>query len=192
MGEDQEFQIRAKVNDIMGTVEIEGAPEPELFYKNMRFQSAQEPELRQVSAVMRNSPADSPQFEQAKARQTELLDERKAHLEEIFRKYPDAFFTTFKRSGQNPDFVNYYKPNGDMDTLRQVVDYEIDSGMVLILRMSACCTRRCPENKLKRYIKDLTPQNRDSLLNVADALIQKVLPYKPYFQFFSQLDCLAV
>jgi peroxiredoxin len=185
MGEDQEFQIRAKVNDIMGTIEVEGALEPELFYRNMRFQSAQEPELRQVSAVMRNSPADSPQFEQAKARQTELLDERKAHLEEIFQKYPDAFFTTFKRSGQNPDFVNYYKPNGDMDTLRQVVDYRNRFWDGFDFEDERLLYTPVPGNKLKRYIKDLTPQNRDSLLNVADALIQKVLPYKPYFQFFS-------
>jgi peroxiredoxin len=40
-------------------------------------------------------------------------------------------------------------------------------------------------NKLKRYMKDLTPQRPDSLIPVADALIRKVMPYKEYFKFFS-------
>jgi peroxiredoxin len=38
-------------------------------------------------------------------------------------------------------------------------------------------------NKLKRYIVELTPQNPDSIIKVADPLIQRVMPYKEYFKF---------
>ena len=182
---DQRFKISAKAADIGGTMQVDGSLNTDLFYKNYLFQAKRDPELNQVAEQMRGKPESSPEFQKAKERQTQILNERKAHLEEIYTKYPDAFFTKFKKAGQNPDLTYPRKPNGDLDTLAQLMHYRghfwdnVDFTDERLLRTPVV------SNKLRRYIKEMTPQNRDSIIPVADALIRRVLPYKPYFQFFS-------
>jgi peroxiredoxin len=183
--EDQHFSLKAKVSDIPGTLEVQGSLSSELLYASQRFQAQQEPELGRVADQMRNNPPNSAEHQQAKARQSALLAERKAFLDDIFKKHPDVFFTRFKIAGQNPDIVEFRKPNGDIDTLRQLMSYRarfwdgVDFSDERLLHTPVIV------NKLRRYIKELTPQHPDSLLRVSDALIRRVLPHKPYFQFFA-------
>ena len=183
--QDQRFKISAKASDIGGTMQVDGSVNTELFYKNYLFQAKQDPELNQLFEQMKGKPESSPEYQKAKERQTQILEERKAHLDEIYTKYPDAFFTKFKKAGQNPDLTYPRKSNGDLDTLAQLMHYRghfwdnVDFTDERLLRTPVV------SNKLRRYIKDMTPQNRDSIIPVADALIRRVLPHKPYFQFFS-------
>ncbi|MCK6694426.1 MAG: hypothetical protein L6Q97_20305, partial [Thermoanaerobaculia bacterium] len=81
-------------------------------YRNFKFQSAQDPELNQLSQNLKKFPASAPEYQQAKNRQSQLVAVRKAHLEEIYKNYPDAFFTKFKIAGQNPDWPEFRKANG--------------------------------------------------------------------------------
>lgn len=182
---DQIFFIRADIADIAGTMQVVGSLNTSLFYENYRFQAKQDPELNQLAEQMRGKPESSPEFQKAKARQTQILEERKVHLETIYKQNPDAFFTKFKMAGQNPDLTYPRKANGDIDTLRQLMHYRghfwdnVDFNDARLLNTPVI------GNKLRRYIKEMTPQNRDSIIPVADALIRRVMPYKPYFQFFA-------
>jgi peroxiredoxin len=182
---DQRFTLRANVADIGGTMQVNGSLNTELFYKNALFQTKQDPELNQLYEQMRGKPESSPEFQKAKERQTQILDERKAHLEEIYKKYPDAFFTKFKTAGQNPDLTYPRKANGDLDTMRQVMHYRGHFWDNVDFTDARLLYTPVIGNKLRRYIKEMTPQNRDSIIPVADALIRRVMPYKPYFQFFA-------
>jgi len=183
--QDQHFKISAKAADIGGTMQVDGSVNTELFYKNYLFQAKQDPELNQLFEQMKGKPESSAEYQKAKERQTQILEERKAHLEEIYTKHPDAFFTKFKKAGQNPDLTYPRKTNGDLDTLAQLMHYRghfwdnVDFADERLLRTPVV------GNKLRRYIKEMVPQNRDSIIPVADALIRRVLPHKPYFQFFS-------
>ncbi len=182
---DQRFFLRANVADLGGTMQIMGSVNTALFYDNYRFQAKQDPELNQLAEAMRGKPESSPEYQKAKERQTQILDERKKHLDDIYKNNPDAFFTKFKMAGQNPDLTYPRKANGDLDTMRQLMHYrahfwdnvDFNDGRLLYTPVIG--------NKLRRYIKEMTPQNRDSIIPVADALIRRVMPYKPYFQFFS-------
>ena len=185
MDKDQDFSLKANAANMWESAEVEGCLEAELFFKNMVFQKKQEPELRSLGAVIRSSDPNSDAYKNAKARQKELLDDRQKHLQEIFTEYPDAFFTAFKRSGQNPKFQNFRKPNGDIDTIRQVVDYRNHFWDGFDFEDERLMNTPVPYNKLRRYVKELIPQQRDSLLKVIDPLIEQVLPYDDYFQFFS-------
>ena len=182
---DQRFTMEAKAGDIGGTMQVKGSINNELFYKNYRFQAAQDPELQQLAEIMRGKPESAPEYKKAKERQDQILAERKAHLEEIYTTYPDAFFTRFKLAGQNPDLTYPRKRNGDLDTLQQVKDYRrhfwdnVDFSDKRLLHTPVI------GNKLRRYIKELTPQNRDSIIPVADEIIRRVIPYKDYFQYFA-------
>ncbi len=181
---DQRMTLRAKAEDIPGTLQVSSSLNTQLFYRNAHFQNAQEPELKQLSQTMREHAPNTPQHERAKARQNELIAQRKAHLDTIFREYPDAFFTKFKIAGQNPDWPEFRKPSGELDTLRNLVYFRehfwdnVDFNDTRLLHTPVIA------NKLKRYIVELTPQHPDSIIPVADRLVQRVLPHQEYFQFF--------
>lgn len=181
---DQRFSVSAQVADLFNTVKVNGSINTELFYTNLRFQSAQEPELNRLSEIIKKSPG-TPEAEQAKARQKAVMAERDAHIQELAKQYPDAFFTKFKVAGQNPEFRDLRKPNGDVDTVAQVADYRARFWDGVDFKDERLLYTPVIFNKLRRYVKDLTPQQRDSLLVVTDALVQKVLPYPEYFKFFA-------
>lgn len=182
---EQKFTIRADADDFLNTLKTDYSVNTKLLYESFRLQTKQEPELNQLAEAMKNNPPNSPAFQQAKARQAQIVEERKAALEAMYKKNPDAFFTKFKIAGQNPDLMDFKKPNGDLDTLRQLLDYRgrfwdnVDFSDRRLLNTPVV------SNKLRRYIKELTPQNPDSIIKVADALIRRVQPHKEYFKFFT-------
>lgn len=185
LDKDQHFSIRAKATDIGGSMQVTGNLDNELFYKNYRFQAAQDPELQKLSEVLRANPESSPEFKKAKERQEQILAERKAHLEEIYTQNPGAFFTKFKIAGQNPDLTYPRKANGALDTLAQVTHYRKHFWDNVDFKDKRLLYTPVVGNKLRRYIKELTPQNRDSIIPVADELIRRSMPYRDYFQFFA-------
>lgn len=182
--QDQRFTLRAKLSDLFGTMQVNGSLNCELLYRNFLFQTKQEPELNKAAETMRKFPPASPEHQNAKAEQNRLAEARKTHLEELYKTYPESFFTKFKIAGANPEFADFRKPNGNLDTMRQVLHYRdhfwdgVDFSDNRLLHTPVIA------NKLRRYIKELTPQNPDSLIKVGDALVQRVLPYKEYFKFF--------
>jgi peroxiredoxin len=182
---DQRMTLRAKASNIPGTITADGSLNTGLFYETIRYQSKQEPELAQSTAILNKSAINSPDYLQAKLRQTQILDERKAYLDGIYQKNPDAFFTKFKKAGQNPDFKEYKKPNGDMDTMRQLITYRDHFWDNVDFNDDRLLNTPVIANKLKRYIKELTPQNPDSLIYVADPLIRRVIKNKQYFKYFT-------
>ncbi|TNE63807.1 MAG: redoxin domain-containing protein [Bacteroidetes bacterium] len=182
--EDQFMTLRANVEDIPGTIQVEGSLNTELLYRNFKFQKAQDPELSRMGQLLRTNPPGSDAYQEAKARQTQLLDERKAHLDEIFSKYPNAFFTKFKIAGQNPDWPDFHKPNGEVDTMGNLMYYRNHFWDGVDFTDGRLLNTPVVYNKLRRYITELTPQRPDSIIKVADPLVERVLPYKDYFQFF--------
>ena len=187
---DQFGTLRAKLPDIVGTMQVSGLPNTDLLFQTFRYQTRQDPELKQLADVLTKSAPSSPEFQQAKSRQTQLLEDRKVYLEGIYKANPTTFFTKFKVAGQNPELVDFRKTNGDLDTLRQLIHYRthfwdgVDFTDERLLRTPVIV------NKLRRYIKELTPQKPDSIITVADGLIDRVLPHRPYFQFIANWICL--
>ena len=182
---DQHFTLHAKASDLIGTMQVDGCLNTELLYQNLVFQSIQDPELGRLSDVMRRNPPNSAEYLQAKTYQLEMLAGRKQHLEAIYQEHPKELFTSFKKAGQNPDFVEFHKPNGDIDTLRQVMNYRDHFWDGVDFSDSRLLYTPVISNKLKRYIKELTPQQPDSLIKVTDQIVRRVMPYKEYFRFFS-------
>lgn len=183
--DDQIMQLNARLPDYTATMEVEGSLNTQMLYETNRFQVQQEPELNKLAETMRKFPPGSPEHTEAKAQQTKLIDERTAYLDGIYKRYPDLFFTKFKYAGQNPEFVEMRKPNGDIDTVGQLVAYREKMWDNVDFNDERLLYTPVISNKLKRYIKDLTPQRPDSIIKVSDALIRKVIPYPEYFKFFA-------
>ncbi|MDX1911676.1 MAG: DUF5106 domain-containing protein [Saprospiraceae bacterium] len=182
---DQHMTLRANIADVVGTISVEGSINTELFYQTTRRQMQFESELTQLAAVLNKTNAATPEHQEARKRQTEVIEARKNYLGGVFKQYPDAFFTKFKIAGQNPEFIDFRKPNGDADTIRQVVYFREHFWDGVDFSDDRLLNTPVIANKLKRYIKELTPQHPDSLIKVADPLIRRVMPYKQYFKFFA-------
>lgn len=182
---DQRMVIRANAADFVGTLQAEGSINTTLFYETFRYQIKQEPEINRLTNVMNSVRPNSVEFQQAKDQQLALLEERKQYLEGIYKQYPDAFFTKFKIAGQNPDFKEFKKPNGDTDTIRQLVYFRERFWDGVDFNDDRLLNTPVITNKLKRYIKDLTPQHPDSLIKVSDELIRRVLHNRQYFKYFT-------
>lgn len=182
---DQRMTIRANIADVVGSISVEGSINTELFYQTTRQQMQFESELTQLASLLNKTNAATPEHQAARKRQTEVIEARKNYLGGIFKQYPDAFFTKFKIAGQNPEFIDFRKPNGDADTIRQVVYFREHFWDGVDFTDERLLNTPVIANKLKRYIKELTPQHPDSLIKVADPLIRRVLPYKQYFKFFA-------
>ena len=182
---DQRFTLRSKATDLIGSMQVDGSVNTDLLYQNLRFQGIQDPELGRLTDIMRKSPPNSPEYLEAKVFQMEMLAGRKTHLETLYKEHPESLFTSFKKAGQNPDFVEFKKTNGDIDTLRQVLYYRDHFWDGVDFNDNRLLYTPVVANKLKRYIKELTPQNPDSLIKVSDQLIRRVLNKKEYFRFFS-------
>ncbi len=182
---EQFITLRTDLKDLVGTMQVTGSLNTDLLYQNFRFQAKQDGEFQQLGTVIKGNPPTSQTYKDARARQDVLLAERKVHLDELFLKYPNSFFKKFKIAGQNPDFFEFRKPNGDLDTVRQVVNYRNRFWDGFDFTDERLLYTPVVGNKLRRFIKELTPQTPDSIIKVSDELIRRVMPNKPYFKFFS-------
>jgi peroxiredoxin len=182
---EQFVQIKTDIADVANTLEVTGSLNTELMYKVFRYQGPQDAELGKLGATMKANAPGTPAYDEAKKRQDEIIADRKKYLQAIYQQHPNAIYSKFKIAGQNPDVIEFRKPNGQIDTARQVASYRgrfwdgVDFNDARLLRTPVIA------NKLKRYVKELIPQNPDSLIANVDPLIRKAIPYPSYFQFFA-------
>lgn len=182
---DQFMTIHSKFADLIPSFEVEGSLNTGLLYESFREQAKDDPELNRLSEQLRSNKPDTETYKQALKRQKEILDKRKIWLDGVAKKHPEALFTKFKIAGQNPEWIEFKKPNGDTDTIRQLISFRNRFWDGVDFNDNRLLYTPVIVNKLKRYIKDFTPQNPDSIIKVADPLIRRVIPHKEYFKFFS-------
>lgn len=182
---EQNFTLRASAPDIINTMKVTGSLDNELLYKNLAFQSRQDPLFNDVSTRLRGAAPGTPQYQTLKAEQDKLVAERKAHIQSFQTQYPDAFFTKFKTAGQNPDPQTILKPNGTLDTLAQLSRYRAELWNNVDFSDNRLLHTPVIVNKLKRYITELTVQHADSINKSAGQLVDKVVNHKEYLRFFA-------
>jgi len=179
LGEDQKFEMNAKLPNLVTSVEIVGSDENKAFYETSKFESSFNSRYRRITEMLEKETEGSINKNKLLEQKGVLEKERIDYLEKLAKNYPDLLFTKFKKAGQNPtvrldlpdDIKVYYYRKEFWDN----VDFS-DSRLI-----------RTPVifNKLKRYIKELTGQNQDSIFSSSKMLIDKTLNYPEYFKFFS-------
>lgn len=183
--EDQTFSLRTQAGDPVGAMQVKGSLDNELLYQNLRFEADIQPRFQAVAQSIQQAGPESPEYAQLKQQQDALVAERKKHLQDLFKQHPNSLFTKFKKAGQNPDIQDVRKPDGTVDAQRQVFLYkrafweDVDFNDERLLYTPVIF------NKLRRYMKDLIPQNPDSIINAADYLIRQVPPESAYYKFFT-------
>jgi peroxiredoxin len=180
---DQHFKMETVKGDLVNAMKIAGCVDNELLYQNLKFEAEFAKRLDPVNAKVAQLQGGTAAYDEAKAQQDALVAERLAHVQSFEKEYPNAFFTKFKLSGQNPDLTYPTLPNGELDQVTQVYRYR--KAFFDNVDFNADWTLRTPvyANKLRKYIKEITPQNADSLIRYADELIAKTKNNKELFKF---------
>jgi peroxiredoxin len=147
-----------------------------LLYQNLAFQSRWQPQMEAAQRDLNQIPmqtADN-RWSVAKQKVETLERELEQHLEPLRTTYRNTFFAAFKLAGQNPKIP--YNPQPQNIAYSNALRNEYRShfwdgttfgdGRLLATPVMV--------NKVRRYIKELTPQLPDSINAAADWLIEKI------------------
>ena len=174
LSEDQEFEMTTVKGDLQGKMQITGSIDNELYYKNDKFEKDHQKKINEVVAQLENTDESDANYSKLLEEQEKLLAARKAHLNEIFKQYPNSFFTAFKNAGQNPDVIDFRTKDGVLDTLKQVYTYRTQFWDNVDFTDERLLYTPVISNKLSKYITELTAQNPDSIISATDFLVEKV------------------
>ena len=183
LDKDQEFSLETVKGDFVNSMKVNGCLDNELLYKNLKFEAEFGKRLEPVNAQIAGVAQGTPQYDQLKAKQDALVKERIDHVQWFADNHPNSFFTKFKLSGQNPELTYPKLPNGELDQITQVHRYR--KAFFDNVDFTSTATLRTPvfANKLRKYVKELTPQNADSLIKHCDELIAKTKANKEIFKY---------
>ena len=177
---DQTLTITADKNDVIGTARVEGNLNTELLYDGLRYEQGDiKARFTDLNYKLQNTPKDSPEYDALAKQRVALTRERMDHFDQVFADHPDSVYTSYKRAGQNPMFREGLSEQDQVTAYRYDMWNNVNFNDERLLRTPVIA------NKLKRYIKELTPQNADSIKAAADFLLQKVLGRNDYYQYFA-------
>ncbi|MGB0368784.1 MAG: peroxiredoxin family protein, partial [Flavobacteriales bacterium] len=151
--------------------------------QNLKFEAAFNVRLKPITDKLAKLSAGSAEHNSAKSKQEALVAERLNHIASFSKNHPNSFFTQFKLSGQNPELTYPKNADGSLNEAAQVYQYR--NAFWNMIDFSQTSTLRTPvfANKLRKYIKELTPQNADSLIKYSDLLIEKSKANKEIFKY---------
>lgn len=181
---DQVFEMNTRKADPTGAMVVTGSLDNELLFKNLKFEAELNPKLSVVTNKLSTLTEGIAEYDKLKVQQDELVDQRKRHLASFSEQYPNSFFTIFKMAGQNPELTYPKKADGTLDTAKQVFNYRNAFWDNVDLTDGRLLRTPVVFNKLKKYMKEITPQVPDSIIASADRLIGKVIGENEYYKFF--------
>jgi peroxiredoxin len=179
LDQDQTFEMETSKAAPLKDMKVKGNIDTELLYSAQAFDRELQPQFDVVNKRVKDAEFGSAEWKTAKAAQRALVDKRMSHIAKLAKKHPEAFYPQFKIAGQNPNFEPPYLPDGSIDQEKYAPMYRakfwegVDFGDVRLLRTPVF------HNKLKRYMKELTVKQADSLLASAKVVCQKALAGHP-------------
>jgi len=178
MDEDQKFEMKLAINDIINTIQITGSDDNSLMYETSKYEMQINPKIIELAEKLKSLQPGSPEYNQVSADKNKVELEKINYLDNLYKQNPKSLFMTFKYGGQNPRL----NPNESQE--QQIISYR--NGFWDMVDFSDRRLLRTPMigNKLTRYIKELTIQQPDSILVSAESLISKVMDHKEYYMAF--------
>lgn len=181
----QRFSLNSRVGDLVNSMQVSGSRENELLYENLKFQTPIDNQIKNVAAAQRNRGAGTPEYDMLQKTLDSLAQVKRAHLEYFHKEHPKAFFTKFKLAGQNPEITSPKNPDGTLNSALQTFTFREDLWNNVDFSDPRLLRTPVVLNKLTKYIKELTPQNADSIIFSADRLIARADTNREYFRFFA-------
>ena len=174
----QKFQIRTQKDALVGGLQSKNSLCNQLYYENIILQH----KIDSLQNVLKSGTIHNAVATQ---QLNILIEKRTNQLEQCIQKYPDNFYTIFKKAGQNPALKEIKKPDGTVDTFSQLQYYRSAFWDNLDFTDNRLLRTPVIANKLRRFIKELTPQQPDSIIVQADFIIKKSKVSQDMFGFIS-------
>ncbi len=191
LDEDQHFKMISKKGDLIGSMKVESSVDNTLLYESLVLQIKLDQASDSLNYLTRFDSTNKKKIQQQESLIKKLQDDKKHQLQKFQSEFPNSFFTKYKLAGQNPELIDVYNEQGELDREKQVALFRdafwdnVDLSDIRLLRTPVIA------NKLKRFIQDLTPQQPDSIIRQTDIIIKKSLANKEMFQFVSNWIALA-
>ncbi len=182
---DQEFSFEADIEDIEGTVKIEGSLTNKLFYDDFEFKRDIDKQYGPIAGKISGMSPSDPEFEETHKEFLRLSKIYSDKNDKMMKKYPDNFFVKFKVGGKNPIMIFPKDKDGNLDVKAQVYDFRKHFWDDFDFSETGLMNTPAFTNKLKRYFKELVPQHQDSLIKYTDVLMEKAGINDEYYKMIS-------
>lgn len=179
LGKDQEFEMSLNAADPVNTCQIIGSDENKLMYENMKYESVINPQLQTLAEQMKSVQKGSGEYKNFKVQKDKLENERLAAIKSLYDKNPDLLYPAYKFGGQNP------RVKEDLPESMQVTQFRKDFWNNVNFKDTRLLRTPMIGNKLKKYMKDFTAQNQDSILVSGHDLMKKVINQPEYYKIFA-------
>ncbi|TVR87269.1 MAG: DUF5106 domain-containing protein [Saprospirales bacterium] len=163
----------------------EGNLENQLLYINLKYERVNRNQIDSINRQMNRLEEGSPEHEAEREIRDRLAAERRAHVAFIDKHYPDKLFTRYKVGGQNPVVRDIMNEDGTPDRRKQAYYFRNEFWDNVDFSDPRLINTPIIINKVRRYMDELVPQNADSINKYASLLMERVLDYPEYYQFFA-------
>ena len=183
--QDQTMELTTTKEDPINDAVVSGNKDTELLYQLLKFESSQSQEFQMIGQAIRGLTPATPGYDELQADRAALIDAREKYQDDLFATVPGSLFASYKRAGRNPKLQDVRKPDGTLDEKAQVAAFrdefwdEVDFNDTRLLNTPVIF------NKLKRYMKELTPQNATAIIEAADNVTKRALDHPEYLKFFA-------
>jgi len=178
LGQDQQFDLKCNLSNIARTMEVEGSIENQVFYQTTKLEEEINPRLNSLTQRLKSLQDSSPEHATALKEKKELEKKRQDYFDKLKTDHPDLLFTKFKIGGQNPQVREGLPQEEQMYYyLREFWD-NVDFSDRRLLRTPMI------GNKAKRYFKEITLQQPDSIFVAAKLVIDNLLDKPEYYKNF--------
>ncbi len=173
LGKDQVFSMETTEKNSVDNMKVKGSMDNQLLYEAFAFDKKLNPEFNKINKALDTLERGTAAYDAAKAEQSNLVAKRMSYIRNLYDKHPDLLFPKFKLAGQNPTIEPPRDLRGEIDNALYAYMYRskfwdgFDFGDGRLLRTPVL------HNKLKRFMKDLTPQVADSVLVSAKFICDK-------------------
>ena len=181
--EDHHGKLETTKGNIVKSFKAVDSPNNVLLYENLSYEADLDKEFKAVQAKMEAADAASMEYKLLEKENDALVKKREDHIQTFVDNHPNRFFTRFKVTGQNPKLKKPLLDNGEVDKELQVYHYRQEFWDNMDFSKSEMLRTPVYFNKLKTYVKDITPQMPDSVIKYADILMAKTKGNKDLFKY---------
>ncbi|MEZ4911709.1 MAG: thioredoxin-like domain-containing protein [Saprospiraceae bacterium] len=173
---DQEMEVSTNLSDIVNTTKFIGSTDNDLMYEVYKYEESFNPKIQSVIDKIKGVNEGSAEFNKLRDERAALENEKSDYIQTLYQNNPNSLFAAFKYGGQNPTL------NPALSKDAQLMDYRNRFWDNVNFNDRRLLRTPIIGNKLKRYIKELVPQNQDSIIKYAFQLTDKVIDKKEYFK----------
>ncbi len=171
IGDDQFFEIEAKLSSLPDEVHFKGSVENERFYNYLDYNKESYDRIRQIRSKLQSFPEGHDSIVLLKAEMEEIKQESIDYKLNIIESYPQSITSLLFNIMREPEVPDYFLKNGRQDSLSAYLYYRnhywehVDFADDRFLRTPVF------HRKLERYMRDVLPGHPDSLISEIDIMI---------------------